>query len=134
MVRSHVTHRKTRQQAGTLFMQLRFRLVWLVRSEQNFIWNESQKFRVGFFCVHLCLSVPLASARSLLHILFIWYTEDDFMGIKWKGNTPLKAKFSQKQNLIIQFVLLNSTTRGLDGETKNVLGRLLHYVNLNFQL
>ena len=37
MVRSHVTHRKTRQQAETLFMQLRVRLVWLVRSEQNFI-------------------------------------------------------------------------------------------------
>ena len=49
------------------------------------------------------------SARWLLHILFIWYTEDDFMGIKWKGNAPLKAKFSQNLNLIlIHFVLLNS--------------------------
>ena len=48
------------------------------------------------------------SARSLLHILFIWYTEDDFLGIELKGNAPLKAKFPQNQNLIIHFALLNS--------------------------
>ena len=61
----------------------------------------------GFILLRLSMSV-YPSARCFLHILFIWYTEDDFLGIKLKGNAPLKAKFPQNQNLIIHFALLNS--------------------------
>ena len=107
-----ISHRKTRQQAVTLFMQLRVRLVWLVRSEQNFIWNENQKFRVVFFCVHLCLSV------LLLVLCCTFYSSDTFWrrlyGDQMEGKCPFKGQIFPKpeSNNPICFVKFDNTRIG----------------------